>query len=43
LTEVVRIGREDDGDMASDVEHHEGGGRGWSGISKRVGARGGGS
>lgn len=41
LMEVARIGREDDGDMASDVEHHERGGRGWSGISKKVGARGG--
>jgi hypothetical protein len=41
LPEVVLVGGEHDGDMATYVEHYEGGGRGWSGISERVGARGG--
>jgi hypothetical protein len=37
LPEVALIGREDDGNVASDVQHHQGGGRRWSGISERIG------
>ena len=40
LPEVALVGGESDGDMATDVQHHEGRGRGWRRISEGVGAGG---
>jgi len=40
LPEVALVGGENYGDMAMDVQHHEGRGRGWGGISEGVGAGG---
>jgi len=40
LPEIALVGVEDNRDVAADVEHHQGGSRRWSGISKRIGAGG---